>query len=196
MSDIISIVLVVTAVAIGLSLVVAQLFTGVPTLSTDASQAKDVIELLQAAGLPDHAVIYDLGCGWGALVIALAKAFPNAQVRGIEVSPFPYWVARLRTRTFKNVSLALTDFITADLSDANVIACYLMPAAMPKLAKLLDRTIKPGTKVISLTFWFHDRQFVAARKGMMRGAVALYDWPALSRPNPNGQTLIESKAIT
>ena len=41
----------------------------------------------------------------GALVVALAQAVPNASVHGVEMSPFPYLISRLRTRSLSNVSL-------------------------------------------------------------------------------------------
>jgi hypothetical protein len=50
---------------------------------------------------------------------------------------------------------------------------------MPKLATRLDRMLKPGTPVVSLTFWFRDREVAAVRQGSgLRGAAALYFWPA------------------
>jgi cyclopropane fatty-acyl-phospholipid synthase-like methyltransferase len=168
---------VVTAVC--LSLLAAQAVTGVPTMSAGPAEKADVVALLRRAGCPDGAVIYDLGCGWGALVLALAEAFPNAQIRGVELSPVPYWVARLRTRHLRNVSLQRRDFLRLELDDAWAVACYLMPKPMPKLAAHLDRTLKPGAPVVALSFWFRDRQAAAVREGPgLRGAAALYYWPA------------------
>jgi len=178
MPDIISIIAILISTAIGLSIAFVQLFTGVPPVSTNASQANDAVALLKEAGLPEHAVIYDLGCGWGDLVIAFARAFPNAKVRGIEISPFPYWIARLRTCNMSNVSLLHKDFNKCYLRDAHAVACYLMPNLIPKLANFLDREIKQGTRVVALTFWFHERQVTLARKNLIQG-VALYYWPAL-----------------
>jgi tRNA A58 N-methylase Trm61 len=169
----------VIVLALCLSLLAAHALTGVPTHSANAAERADVVALLARAGCPDGAVIYDLGCGWGALVIALAQAFPNARIRGVELSPFPYWVARLRTRHLPNVSLQRRDFLRLELDDAWAVACYLMPKAMPKLAAALDRTLKPGTPVVALSFWFRDRQPAAVREGPgLRGAAALYHWPA------------------
>jgi cyclopropane fatty-acyl-phospholipid synthase-like methyltransferase len=38
-------------------------------------QAADVVALLKQAGLSEKAIFYELGCGWGSLAIALARAF-------------------------------------------------------------------------------------------------------------------------
>jgi Putative methyltransferase len=161
------------------SLLVFHAITGVPPVSSSSSEAADVISLLKQAGLPKQAIVYELGCGWGSLVIALARAFPDARIRGIEISPLPYWVARFRTRNMPNVFLQRGSFFAFDLRDAQAVTSYLMIKPMPRLTDFLDRTLKPGTPVVSLTFWFRGRQPVATRDGPgLRGAAALYYWPA------------------
>jgi hypothetical protein len=179
MLDLPSIVLLLVVLSLCLSLIVFQIITGVPPMSSSAAEAADVVALLKQANLPNQAVVYELGSGWGSLVMALAQAFPDAQIRGIEASPLPYWVARFRTRRMPNVLLQRRNFHDCDLRDANALTCYLMIKPMPKLAALLDRMLKPGTPVVSLTFWFRDREVAAVRQGPgLRGAAALYFWPA------------------
>ena len=177
--DVISIMALLLAVAAGASLLIFQGLTGVPPMSSNAAEARDVIALLKRAGLPEKAVVYELGSGWGSLVIALAQAFPDAEVRGIEISPLPYWVSRLRTRNLRNASLRRGDFHSCDLSDAQAVTCYLMMKPMPRLAGLLDKALAPGTPVVSLSFWFRDRDVAASltNAGLL-GATALYYWPA------------------
>lgn len=185
MSDILSLVMLVVVVALCLSLLLFQILTGVPPMSSGSAETADVVALLKQAKLPPRAIVYELGSGWGALVIALARAFPDAEIRGIEASPLPYWVARWRTRRLPNVSLRRGDFHRCDLSDAHAVTCYLMMAPMPKLAALLDRMLRPGTPVVALTFWFRERQVEAVRQGPgLRGAAALYRWPARKAAPP------------
>ena len=179
MPDIVSFLVLVIVLGLGLSVLLFQAVTGVPPLSSSRAEAADVIALLKQAALPDGAIIYELGCGWGALAIALANAFPTARIRGIELSPLPYWVARFRTRNMPNLALQRGSFYACDLADAQAVTCYLLIKPMPKLAAFLDTQIKPGTPVVALTFWFRDRQTAAVRDGPgLRGAAALYDWPA------------------
>ncbi|MBN3727395.1 SAM-dependent methyltransferase [Burkholderia sp. Ac-20379] len=171
-----------------LSLVGYQLRTGVPPLSSSARAAEDVIALLRQAGLAPGAVVYELGSGWGSLAIALARAFPQAEIRGIELSPLPYWVSRLRARTLTNLTLRRANFLDCDLSDAHAVTCYLMIKPMRAIAALLDRSVRPGTPVVSLSFWFRDRQVAASlqRAGLLSSS-ALYIWPA-RRDTPAGQS--------
>ncbi|MBJ9696371.1 methyltransferase [Burkholderia cenocepacia] len=169
---------ILLTVLVGLSLVISSALTGVPTLSSGRSEAHDVISLLKRAGLSRHAVIVDLGSGWGALVVALARAFPEASVEGVEISLFPYFISRLRTHGLSNVSLRWGNFFHGELGHADAIVCYLMPDVMPKVCELLDRNLKAGTYVVSNTFLFRGRTISLIHRGGLRGIVALYVWPA------------------
>jgi cyclopropane fatty-acyl-phospholipid synthase-like methyltransferase len=183
--DLLSIAVLVVVAAVGLSLVIVQLVTGVPPQSSSGTEAADVIALLKQGGLPERAVVYELGSGWGSLVIELAQAFPEAQIRGVEMSPFPYWVARFRTRNLPNVLLQRANYYTCDLTEAQAVTCYLMIESMPKLAAYLDRMLKPGTPVVSLSFWFRDRKAAATRASSWPlCATAMYHWPALDMDAP------------
>src|SRR5580704_7132057 len=132
---------VLIAFVLVLSLLLFQGITGVPPMSATSAEAADVIALLKQAGLTEQAIVYELGCGWGSLVIALARAFPNARIHGIEISPLPYWVARFRTRNLPNISLQRGNFFKFDLRDAQAVTSYLMIKPMPKLAAFLDQTL-------------------------------------------------------
>lgn len=179
MLHVLSLLALLAALGLGVSVLVFQAITGVPPMSASAAEAADVVALLRREGLPDRAVIYDLGSGWGALVIALARAFPEAQIRGIELSPLPYWVARFRTRDFPNVSLRRGDFFASDLADADAVTCFLLIKSMRKLGGLLDAKLKPGVVVAAVAFWFRDREVSAVRQGGgLLSQVALYHWPA------------------
>jgi hypothetical protein len=177
--DLLSAVVLLIAAALCLSIVICQGMTGVPPHSSNAAEAADVVALLKQAGLADGAVVYELGSGWGSLAIALGRAFPKAQIRGIELSPLPYWVSRIRARNMPNVRLRRGNFYRCDLTDAQAVTCYLMIKPMPKLAGFLDRMLAPGTPVVSLSFWFRDRQVAASLESAgLLGAAALYHWPA------------------
>lgn len=137
----------------------------------------DIVALLKHVTLPKHALIVDLGSGWGALVIALARAFPEASVQGVEISLFPYLVSRLRTHHLPNVSLKWGNFFRSDPGNADAIVCYLMPGVMVKLGEFLDKALKPGTFIVTNTFLFRERRTSVVRRRGLRGTVALYIWP-------------------
>jgi len=181
MSTILSYVAVFLSVLMSMSILFSMLLTGVPTLSSSKAEMDDVIALIRLAKLPEHAVIMDLGSGWGTLLVELAQAFPGASVQGVEISPFPYLVSRLRTRGLSNVAVRWGNFFHSDLSSADAIVCYLMPSLMKPVSDWLDVATKPGACVVSNTFLFRGRTISVARHGAFRGTVALYIWPARHR---------------
>ncbi len=192
--DLLSTVALLIASAFCLSILIYQGITGVPPLSSNSVEAADVVALLKQAGLAEQAVVYELGSGWGSLVIALARAFPKAHIRGIEMSPIPYWVSRIRTHKMSNVLLRRGNFYGFDLTDAQAVTCYLMIKPMPKLAGFLDRMLTPGTPVISLSFWFRDREVAASRESSgLLGATALYYWPARRVERPALQVALDPR---
>jgi hypothetical protein len=182
--DVLQIAALLIASTLCLSILLFQFVTGVPPLSSNVRESADVIALLKKADLAEGAVVYDLGSGWGSLVIALAQAFPADQIRGIEISPLPYWVSRFRTRNMPNVVLRRGNFFDCDLADAQAVTCYLMIKPMLRIAELLDRSLRSGTPVVSLCFWFRDREIAASSTSAgLLGAAALYYWPARNRPS-------------
>jgi trans-aconitate methyltransferase len=173
------ILVVAVVLLLGISVLAFQGVTGVPPMSSSSIEGADIVELLRHAGIPERAMIYELGCGWGALVVALARAFPHAQIRGVELSPLPYWVSRLRTRNLPNVHLHRGNFYDCDVQNAGAVTCYLYTKPMTKLAEFLDIKLKPGTPVVSLSFSFRDRTVSAVRQAAgPLGHAALYYWPA------------------
>lgn len=179
MLDLPSLIPMIMAVSLCLSILLFHGLTGVPPVPSSSAEIADVVELLRNADLPKRAIIYELGSGWGSMAIALARAFPDAEIRGIEISPAPYLFSKLRVRCFENVTIRWGNFFDHDVSDADAVTCYLMIKPMPKVSSFLDHMLKDGTPVVSLTFWFRDRRVDASREGPgLRGGAALYYWPA------------------
>ena len=174
----IGVLLIVAMVAI--IIVGYQLWTGVPPYPSTKGEARSVVALLGEADLPDNPIIYELGCGWGTLVKAMAKAFPNATVIGIELSPIPWLVSRIRCRKLPNVQIKRKNFLQHPINDADAVTSYLMMKPMMKLADKLDRELRPGTSAVAVAFHFRDRQphLTVRSSGVMNAAVALYQWPA------------------
>ncbi|WP_299794931.1 class I SAM-dependent methyltransferase [uncultured Shewanella sp.] len=126
---------------------------GISPMPSSAKAYHAISRLLDDTG---KGAIYDLGSGWGTLVIRIAKSHPERQVIGYELSLFPYLMSRLvkRLMGLKNLKLYRQDFLRADLNEASVLVCYLYPDAMCKLAQLIEHqthNLKPDF-VISNNF--------------------------------------------
>ncbi|MBI4434708.1 hypothetical protein HY635_02735 [Candidatus Uhrbacteria bacterium] len=105
---------------------------------------RDVERFLKLAQLQPGERFYDLGCGDGRLVRAAADA--GAIATGFECSLLPYFLAK--PRVGRRGSVRYNDFWGVNLSDADVVYCFLMPKVYPKLKEKLERECKPGTRVI------------------------------------------------
>jgi len=102
---------------------------------------------------PPHAVLHvaDLGCGWGGMIRKLHKAYPKAKIVGYETSPFPYILSKIRfSMAGKNVQILNDDFFKADLSQNDVVFCYLSPKHMELKPQLLN--LKAGSLIVSCSF--------------------------------------------
>lgn len=104
--------------------------------------------------------IYELGCGWGNLLIALSKRYPNRQIVGYEISLLPWLTCLCLIKLFRlhNVQLHRENFLKADLSQAKVICCYLFPEGMQKLAQKLSSSEAQPDYLISNTFKLPSQQ--------------------------------------
>jgi len=85
--------------------------------------------------------IYELGSGWGNMLVALARRYPQHIIVGFELSFVPWLVSIvwLKLLRLNNVSVHRQDFFKVDLSSAKLALCYLYPQGMVKLqAKLTE----------------------------------------------------------
>lgn len=132
----------------------------VPFIPVPDSILKDIH---QALDIKDDSVVYDLGCGDGRILFYSAKRVPKAKYIGIENVLFPLILAHVRswfyrTRAETKIEIINQDFFKRDLSGATHIVAYLLPNVMDDLLPKLDNELKPGTKLISVTFKFTQKQ--------------------------------------
>jgi SAM-dependent methyltransferase len=126
-------------------------FRGAPWVPTSR---RTVHKMLTLAGVRPGDVVYDLGSGDGRILIMAARRF-GARAVGIEIDPlFCLWtqlkiaVLGLRHR----VRLIRGDLFDQDLSQADVVACYLLPKTNERLVGKLKRELCPGTRIVSRRF--------------------------------------------
>lgn len=145
-----SVVLVFSvAVAIlSVNLVFRLLMERVPFVPSNSETIRRLLENLE---LPDGAVFYDLGCGDGKVLAAVKKRFPNVTAIGYERAWLPLVLGWLKYWRF-GVQLRNADFYHADLHDATVVFCYLLPPVMQRFADFAKTALKPGTQIIAHDF--------------------------------------------
>ena len=110
--------------------------------------------MLELAQVRKDDVLYDIGSGDGAIVIRAAKKYG---VRGIGIEIDDGLVAKARANAFQEkvqdlVEFRAADAFTVDVSPATVVTLYMLPDFNAKLRPILDRQLKPGTRVVSHDF--------------------------------------------
>jgi precorrin-6B methylase 2 len=111
-----------------------------------------VEKMLDMAKVTPQDIVMDLGSGDGRNVIAAAKR--GARAIGVEYNPDMVALSRRRAKE-AGVSDRATfiegDMFEADISKATVLALFLLPGNLDKLApKFL--ALKPGTRIVNNTF--------------------------------------------
>jgi SAM-dependent methyltransferase len=110
-----------------------------------------VDKMLELADVDDNDIVYDLGCGDGRIVIAAAKKYG---ARGVGLDIYPQWIKKSQTNAKKagvesSVEFRLEDAMSADISEATVVALYLLPESNDLLRPMLEKQLKPGALIVT-----------------------------------------------
>ena len=111
-----------------------------------------VEKMLDMAQVTPQDIVIDLGSGDGRNVIAAAKR--GARAYGFEFNPDMVALSRRRAQeagVADKATFIEGDMFEADISKATVLALFLLPSNLDKLApKFL--TLRPGTRIVNNTF--------------------------------------------
>jgi len=139
----------------------------VPFISTSKKVARKMVAL---AHIKRGQKIYDLGCGRGVILFEAIRFLPPPFLKGEiegDFSPTQFigyelvrpvvWWANIRkffvgNRYICSLRFQCKDFFKEDLSDADVIFCYLWPSIMDRFYAEKWKMLKKGTKIISHGF--------------------------------------------
>lgn len=137
-----------------------SLYGGIPFVS---SRSDILARALKLSDLKNNELYYELGSGIGSGLLIASERF-KARAVGVEISPFHWLISRLRTWRNKNIQVIMADFRKIDLSNADVIYCYLSPKLMRELLPKFKRELKKGSRVISYAFRLHGIKADALQK--------------------------------
>jgi predicted RNA methylase len=113
-----------------------------------------VDRLLEAGEVKAGEVVYDLGAGDGRVLIAAAKKY-KAKAVGVELSPKLVDAANRRIKEEgleDRCTVIQGDLREVDLSSADVVVLYLLTSSNELLRPSLEKTLKPGARVVSHDF--------------------------------------------
>ena len=117
---------------------------------------KSVHKMLDMAEVSPGDLVYDLGCGDGRMVITAARRY-GARAVGFEIDPLRYLWCLLLVRILglgDRVRIVYGNFFNQDLSEADVVTCFLLKWTNNKLEAKLKEELRSGVRVVSNTFVF------------------------------------------
>lgn len=124
-----------------------------------------VEKMLDFAGVKKGDVVYDLGCGDGRVVAMAAKKFGVNGV-GVDIDPARIEDCKKTLKDYKVeklVEIRKGDALKVpDLEKASVVMLYMLPDFMELWQPIAQKTLKPGTRIVSHDFcfpnWVPDRE--------------------------------------
>lgn len=111
--------------------------------------------------------VIDLGCGDGR-VLRMFEKQGVTDLTGYEINYWAFLIAKIKNKFYLRFSgipqlrdkskakVYFMNFNKVDLSQYNVIFCYLLPYVVTSLKEKFDRELKPGTRIISYAFEIKD----------------------------------------
>ena len=133
------------AVSVAVSIPVTQ---GALYVSTSGYRLKAFFDEISMT--PDQ-VFIDIGCGDGR-ALRLASTRYGIKGVGYEVNPLAFLKATLLSLGHPKVRIRYSNFFNQDLSQADVVLCYLYPDVMKKVADKFRSELTTGTIVGSFNF--------------------------------------------
>ncbi len=121
------------------------LMTGAPYLRTSRARF-ETMQKLHKFSAKD--VVVDLGCGDGKLISDIADLGVKRAV-GYEFSILTYLLAKfLGWQTKNKAEIIYGNFWNQDLSEFNVVFCFLLDTSMKRFGKDIWPNLNPGTIVL------------------------------------------------
>lgn len=122
-----------------------------PWWFTKKNKIKNALKLAEVS---EKDTVYDLGSGFGTILIECASKF-NANAVGIELDPLRYYVSKFLIKLKgldKKIQIRKENFLHSDFSKATVVYVYLVPNALKRLKPKFLQELKPGTRIVSIKY--------------------------------------------
>jgi len=144
-------VLTISIIALILAIIffIQLLILKAPYVQTPARVIEKIFSEIK---IKPASIIYDLGCGDASFLIAAEKRF-GAKTIGFELSLVAYlWAKQKIKRERAKTKLYFKNFFERNISDADVVFCFLVPSLMKKIGIFLEPQLKKDATVISYAF--------------------------------------------
>jgi len=119
-----------------------------------SSKPKVIKRILQEIDFNNDKIkVYELGCGKAGFLRALEEKKPEWEFVGVENLFSPWLIAKIQTSlNHSKIKILKKNLFLVNLTDADLIYCYLNIEMMKKLEEKFKKECKPGAKIISHCF--------------------------------------------
>ena len=120
------------------------------------SNKKTITKMLEVAKIKKNERVVDIGCGDGRIVFLSEQKY-GAKAEGYEISIFVWCLAKINgfLKGAKS-KIYRKNFFQADLSQADIVFCYLLPEVMQKLSPKFKKELKKNARIVSAAFSLPD----------------------------------------
>ena len=146
---------------------------GLPPVPTQPDRIRKALKL---ADLRPGESLYDLGAGDGRVLLIAAREF-GAQAVGIEIGPVQcalIWLRAVTSGLKNEIRIRWGSFYSTELRGADVIYVYGTSKEVKRLAGHLEKQLKPGARVISISADFPEWEPIALDE---HDLIFLYEMP-------------------
>jgi hypothetical protein len=159
-------------IVIALWILIPALY-GLPPVPTRPERIQKALKL---ANLQPNETLYDLGAGDGRVLSMAARDF-GAKAVGIEIGPIQcvlIWL-RVTAQGFgSQIQVRWENYYKADIHDADVVFVYATSKEITKLAPHLERQMKKGSRLVSISADFGEWEPSAVDE---RDLIFVYEMP-------------------
>jgi uncharacterized protein (TIGR03000 family) len=119
-----------------------------------------VAKMCKLGKVTKNDVVFDLGCGDGRIVIHAVEKFKAKRGIGVDLDPERIKESKANAKTAgveDKVAFRVGDVLDIkDLSDADVVMLYMGDDVNLRLRPILQKTLKPGSRIVSHRFLMGD----------------------------------------
>jgi uncharacterized protein (TIGR03000 family) len=121
-----------------------------------------VIKMGELAKIGKDEIVYDLGCGDGIMIITAVKEMGAKKGIGIDIDAKKVVEAKDNAKQAgisDKIEIREGNILTLeakDIGDANVVMLYLGDEMLARLKPMLQKALKPGTRIVSHRFVMGD----------------------------------------
>lgn len=130
-----------------------------PQLAPYVPTPQEIVDaMLVLANVQKSDFVVDLGCGDGRIPVTAAKKY-GARALGVDIDPVRIAEAKANAKAAgveHLVEFRLEDALKTDVTQATVVATYLLSASNLRLRPILTKQLKPGSRIITHNFSMGD----------------------------------------